>query len=415
MMKRRDFLHLTALVPVATAIPGAVLTGSPANAAPATKAAQQVPPTLVLVELAGGNDGLNTVIPYADPAYYQLRGGLAIARDQVLPLGPVLGLHPALKPLMPMWAAGRMAVVSGVGYPAPDRSHFRSIEIWETASDSDTYRNDGWLAAAFPKHRAGRLGVNGSPVTSMNGLVLGDQDLGPLHGPSSTGIVMAKPEAFFRLAQRMAGPNKDDATSKRIRSRLAANPALAHILGVQEGIVANAAHLERTLDASQQPSGFDRTPFSRQLVTAARLILGGADLPVIKVTLGGFDTHANQRPKHARLLAQLGSGLAAFCNALKGSPRWASTLVLTYSEFGRRAASNGSGGTDHGTAAPHIVLGGAVRGGHFGAQPRLDRLSAGDMRHTVDFRQVYATVAKQHLRAAGIPQNVAQHTPLGFL
>jgi len=389
-MQRRNFLQIAAMVPAAAALsPSLSLarTGRPS-------------PTLVLVELAGGNDGLNTVIPYADPAYARLRPNLAIERSQVVQLGASLGLHPALAPLRGAWKDRELAVISGVGYADPNRSHFRSIEIWETGSASDTYLDDGWLARALPSHQA--------TAVPIDGLVLGDRDLGPVHGANNRGILMARPEAFFRLARALGAPSA--------KARAAANPALAHILRVQGDIAKAAYSVEKLLDAAPEPKGtWEQNRFAKQLNTVAKLMLAGADIPVFKVTLGGFDTHANQPGKHQRLLATLGKALAAFRRAVRPSKRWGSTLVLTYSEFGRRAAENGSRGTDHGTAAPHFAMGGAVKGGHYGKTPSLTALSAGDLVHTVDFRQVYATVLKRHFHLSKLDPALAGQRPLNFL
>lgn len=340
-------------------------------------------PVLVLIELNGGNDGLNTVIPYADPAYARLRPRLGIARDQVLQLDGALGLHPALEPLMGAWKAKELAVVSGLGYPEPDRSHFRSIDIWETASDSDEYLEEGWLTRV--------LGTGASGPMALEGLAVGD-DPGPFVGRDSKAIVISTPGNFIALAREIPDPP----------ALLSGNPALDHILGVQRDVREAARVIETRLARGPEPGvEFPRGAWGKQLEVAARFIVSGVPFRALKVQLGGFDTHANQLGRHARLLGQLATGLAALRQALQRHGRYRSTLIMTYSEFGRRVAENGSGGTDHGTAAPHFVMGGGVKGGLYGQQPSLVDLQGGDLRHHLDFRRLYATVAERWLGVRG--------------
>ena len=325
---------------------------------------------LVLVELKGGNDGLNTVIPYADPQYAALRPRLAIARDQVVALTESTGLHPSLAPLKALWDRKELAVVQGVGYPQPNLSHFRSIEIWDTASRSDEYLEQGWLARAFA--------LSPSPSDfAADGVVVGPNAMGPLSGKGVRAIALSNPEQFLRNA-RLA---RDEGR--------AANGALAHILAVEHDVTLSAQrlHARRTFATE-----FPRSAFGNSANTAAQLAANEAGIAVVRVSLGSFDTHANQLGTHANLLKQLAEGLVALRSALMEAGRWDSTVVATYAEFGRRPRENQSGGTDHGSAAAHLVLGGAVKGGLYGARPALDRLDAnGNPPFVVDFRGYYAT------------------------
>ena len=325
---------------------------------------------LVLVELKGGNDGLNTVIPYADPNYAALRPRLAIARDNVVQLTEATGLHPSLAPLKALWDRHELAVVQGVGYPQPNLSHFRSIEIWDTASASDEYLEDGWLARAFA--------LSPSPADfAADGVVVGPNAMGPLSGRGVRAIALSNPEQFLRSA-RLA---HDEGASR--------NPALAHILRVEHDVTVSAERLRvmRAFDTE-----FPRNPFGNSASTAAQLAANDAGIAVVRLTLGSFDTHANQLGTHANLLKQLAEGLVALRAALVELGRWDDTVIATYAEFGRRPRENQSGGTDHGTAATHLVLGGAVKGGLYGAAPRLDSLDAtGNVAYAIDFRSYYAT------------------------
>ena len=328
---------------------------------------------LVLVELKGGNDGLNTVVPYADPTYYALRPRIAVRRDDVLQLDDRTGLHPALAPLLPMWQARELAIIQGVGYPEPNLSHFRSIEIWDTASRADEYLTDGWLARAFAAAR---------PPTGFaaDGVVVGSSELGPLAGGGARAVALANTEQFLRQA-KLAQP-----------AQARGNRALAHILKV-EGDIAQAA---ASLNGNRQfRTEFPPGPFGNAVRTAAQVIASEAGVAAVRLTLNGFDTHQNQPGAHANLLRQLAEGLVALRAALQELARWDSTLILTYAEFGRRAQENGSNGTDHGTANAHFALGGRVKGGLHGEAPRFDRLDGGNLVHAVDFRSVYATALEK--------------------
>ena len=330
---------------------------------------------LVLVELKGGNDGLNTVIPYADNEYYRLRSEIAIPRDQVLQLNERTGLHFSLKPLMPLWQARELAIVQGVGYPQPNLSHFRSIEIWDTASSSQEYLAEGWLSRVFAS----------DPVPkrfAADGLVVGSQDLGPFSGGDTRAITLANTEQFLRQA-RLAG----DAGLQ------VANPALAHILKVENDIQQAASHLKSNYEFKTE---FPATQFGNSLKNASQVIAGGGGVAAIKVSLNGFDTHSGQPGTQQRLLVELAEGLAAFKSALVETNRWNSTLIMTYAEFGRRPQENLSHGTDHGTSNAHFMIGGKVKGGLYGSAPLLKQLDGnGNLAFGVDFRSLYATAVEK--------------------
>jgi uncharacterized protein (DUF1501 family) len=354
---------------------------------------------LLLVELKGGNDGLNTVVPYADPRYLQLRPSLGVARERTLQLDEHVGLHEKLAPLMESWTAGDLAVVQGVGYANPNRSHFRSIEIWDTASAASQTLSEGWVARAFDGSRLPRgLGVD-CIVIDTNSL--------PMMGPELRTIVMQDAESFLRQATAMTG---------KAGVSDGGNLALRHLLAVRQEVNAAAAGLSDRLRAAQAPAQeyAGGTPFGRQLDLATRVITAGVPVVAVKVALGGFDTHANQAPAHETLLSVLATGLATFRRNMIAAGRWDDVVLMTYSEFGRRAKQNASGGTDHGTSAPQFVMGGEVKGGLHGAQPSLGDLQDGDLRHTVDFRDVYSTLARGCWgKQASFGQRQVQ--PLGFL
>ncbi len=334
---------------------------------------------LLLVELKGGNDGLNTLVPYADPAYRQLRPGIGVAREHVLPLDERVGLNGKLEPLMDSWKAKDLAILQGVGYPLPNRSHFRSIEIWDTASSSNQTLSEGWIARAFEETKLPKGSGVDAIVTDTNSL--------PVTGPELRTIVMQDAENFLRQAQGMKEIAGGGGGS---------NPALRHLLSVRQEINGAAIGLRDRLRDGPAPANAypNEFGFGRQLDLATRLLMAKVPVVAIKVALGGFDTHAGQVPVHERLLAALAANLAILRKNLIAADLWNDVVVMTYSEFGRRAKQNASGGTDHGTSAPHFAMGGKVRGGLHGVYPSLTDLADGDLRHTVDFRNVYSTLAQ---------------------
>jgi uncharacterized protein (DUF1501 family) len=363
-MKRRDFLLASGAAGVAFLAPRLAL---------AQGEAAGYSRLLVLVELKGGNDGLNTVVPYTDSAYYGLRSRIAIRRDDVLQLDGRTGLHPSLAPLMPLWQAHELAIVQGVGYPSPNLSHFRSIEIWDTASRAEEYLTNGWLARTFAA----------APVPkgfAADGVVVGAAELGPLAGGGARAVALANTEQFLRQA-KLAQP-----------AQAKGNRALAHLLKVEADVHQAAAGMSGNREFRTQ---FPQGPFGNAVRTAAQVVASEAGVAAVRISLNGFDTHQNQPGTHANLLRQLGEGLVALRAALQELGRWDSTLVMTYAEFGRRPQENGSNGTDHGTAAAHFALGGRVKGGLYGDAPRLDRLEGGNLVHAVDFRSLYATALER--------------------
>jgi len=360
-MDRRNFLSAIGAATISAWMPGAAFAQRPGAS---------YDRLLVLVELKGGNDGLNTVVPYTDPAYAQLRPRLAVARDQVLQLDQQAGLHPSLEPLMASWKNQELAVVQGVGYPGPNLSHFRSIDIWDTASGSNEYLTDGWLARAFAAAPA--------PATfAADAVVVGGAEMGPLRG-GTRAIALANPEQFLRQA-RYAAP-----------AGQARNAALQHILRVEENIAQAATRLSGNRAFATE---FPAHPFGNAVRIASQLVAGEAGIAAVKIALGGFDTHSGQPGRHAQLLKALAEGMAALKSALVELGRWDTALVMTYSEFGRRPRENLSNGTDHGTAGAHFLLGGRVKGGLYGQSPALSRLDGnGNLPFAVDFRDLYATV-----------------------
>jgi uncharacterized protein (DUF1501 family) len=344
---------------------------------------------LVLLTLYGGNDGLNTVIPYENGNYLGGRATLGYQPDQVLPLGEGLGLHPNLGRLKGLWDAKRLAIVRGVGYPNPDRSHFRSTDIWQSAMPDDQVVT-GWLGRWLDVTGSDPLraiSVGGSLPRIFGGEKAAGAavPVGELTLPGSPAVR----SAFAAMSQASAGASPMAArVAQSGRDLLAVDDALAQLLAGQpeNGDVAGSTSLEGTGGANS---------LLPQLQLVAKLVKAGAPTRVYGVSLGGFDTHANEKETHARLLADVDEAVGAFFTSLEGSPAVSRVVLVAYSEFGRRVAANGSNGTDHGTAAPMFVAGAPVKGGFYGDDPSLTNLDHGDLKYTTDFRAVYTTLLQE--------------------
>jgi uncharacterized protein (DUF1501 family) len=375
--------------------------GSPTAARPPAPAAGAVPTTaggapstkdgiLVLLTLYGGNDGLITLIPFEDGNYLGGRSALGYQPNEVLPLSDGLALHPNLKGLKGLWDAKQLAVVRGVGYPNPNRSHFRSMDIWQSAVPDDQ-EVTGWVGRWLDKTgddplRA--LSIGGSLPRifggdSAAGAAIPVGELTLAGGPtvrSAFAAAMDPSAPASPLAARVAQSGKD---------LLTVDDAITHLLAGQP------ANDEATAGSTSLEGTGGANALTPQLELVARLVKAGSPTRVYGVSLGGFDTHANEKATHAGLMADVDTAVTAFFKSLEGSPAGSRVVLVAYSEFGRRVAANGSGGTDHGTAAPMFVAGPRVKGGFYGDEPSLTNLDNGDLRFTTDFRSVYATLLEQ--------------------
>jgi len=361
-LSRRALIQLSSMASVTALLPSGILAQSRAKNEK----------TLVLIELHGGNDGLNTVIPYMQEEYYANRPNIHIPKKDQIKLTSDIALHPSLKPLLDLTKDESLAIVSGLGYPEPNRSHFRSIEIWDTGSSSDEYLQSGWLAKP-------RLDISAN--TMADAIVIG-RNAAPVLSASNRTIVINSVDKFYRQAKKM---DRVDAVST--------NESLRHLLRTQSDINKMSDVLKSKLSRQKiSIPEFKGGTFGRQMREVAKLMLLGNAAPVIKVSIGGFDTHQNQQKIQAQLLKQLADGVTSFQTFIQKAGLWNNVMLMTYSEFGRRVKENSSGGTDHGTAAPHFILGGNVKGGYYGSQPLLSDLDNGDLKFTTDYRRVYQTV-----------------------
>lgn len=349
---------------------------------------------LVVVTLYGGNDGLNTVVPASDKAYQDARPDLAYEPDQVLGIGDGLGLSPGLKGLKGLWDSHDLAVVRGVGYPEPDRSHFRSMAIWQTASPG-TAVPTGWLGRWLDAS-------GGDPLHALSV----EPTLPPLLAGSTTAAA-SMPVGGLKLPNGDVGTafaalGKPSAGEEQWRAAAAGSIADLHeavrVLGgaVHDGTEADEDEDEERTKGASAGGG---SQLKAQLDLVAGLVEAGVPTRAYSVSLGGFDTHADERGTQERLLSELDAALTGFAGRMRRTDRGKQVVVLVYSEFGRRVHANGSDGTDHGTAGPVFLLGHRVNGGLYGEQPSLTDLADGDLQATTDFRDVYAAVLQDVLGA----------------
>ncbi len=390
---RRKFLQSLA----ATGGVLAFSTRPPALLAQAAREAKAPAPDgriLVLVQLAGGNDGLNTVAPFADDEYRRRRPSLALGRDTVHKLNDSLGLHPQMEGFKELFDAGTVAVVQGVGYPNPNRSHFRSMDIWHSARPDIEHKRDGWMGRAMDavaRQLSGRA----------PGLALGTARL-PLALVSTRVTVPTVRSLEDYQLQLGADTPANLKLRRRMMRELAGNPASSDtdldFLRRTAGTALDTAEKMSAIARDYQSAvAYPETGLGQRLKTVAQLIAADLGARVYFVTLDGFDTHAEQEGAHAALLGQLSGAVTAFAKDLKAHGLDKCVLTATFSEFGRRVKENGSLGTDHGAAAPLFLIGSAVKAGVHGAHPSLVDLDQGDLKHHTDFRQVYATLLERWL------------------
>ena len=397
-MKRRDFLKYSALSSTAFMVPS-FLSGFSGNRLENSRSGK----ILVVVQLSGGNDGLNTVVSYRNDVYYQNRPSLAIKRDEVLRVSDELGFNPKMVGMQWLYDEGLLSIVNSVGYPNPDRSHFRSMDIWHTASDSDQYLSNGWLGRY--------LDSNCQECSSpYHALEVDDQLSLALKGKERNGFAMSNAgqlkrvtdNRFLQAIAKTQGPEHEE--------------KVAYLYKTMIDTQSSADYLYQQSTVYKSKVDYPRTPFGQDLKQVAELITADTDTRIYYVSLTGFDTHANQRNQQERLLQQYAEGMKAFVTDLKQNDLLDDTLVLTFSEFGRRVKQNASRGTDHGTANNLFLIGNDLKKpGFFNEAPDLENLDEGDLIYQMDFRRIYATILERWLDAdpAGILPGVFE--PLDFV
>jgi uncharacterized protein (DUF1501 family) len=346
---------------------------------------------LVVVQMSGGNDGLNTIVPYSDDAYHRVRPAIGIPAAAVLKLNDRIGFNPALKGLNALYAQGQLAIVQGVGYPNPNRSHFEATQIWETAAP-DRPQQYGWLGRYLDR----RYPTGAKPPSLFEAVSLGDTLPAALVASHVEVPAIGALGAFSYNAGRDLA-EKQSAGVLYDGARAGQSPYLAMIASTARDAYHGGDVLRAETAAFTNKATYPKDGFSQQLALAARMIGSTAGSKIVFVSIGSFDTHAGQRAQQDRLLGYLGDGLLAFYADLAAHGLDRKVMTMTFSEFGRRVTQNASNGTDHGTAMPLFVIGGGVKGGIYGDHPSLTDLDAGDLKYAIDFRSIYATVIEKWL------------------
>ncbi|MDP6103840.1 MAG: DUF1501 domain-containing protein [Gammaproteobacteria bacterium] len=333
---------------------------------------------LVLIELKGGNDGLNTVIPYSDKLYYSKRPKINIPPKDVIKINSKIGLHPSLNYFAELYQNNEISIIQNVGYHKPNKSHFASIDIWERASRD--IRSNGWLYELFRINNPDRL-IDSIVFSGSTGF---------FKGPKSNYIKINSISSFIKEAKLI------DITSTNFN---ATNENQQYLLDSNRLINKVSTELENKIGQTKWKSMANKTPLDRQLTQVSQLMNANIKIPVFKVSIGGFDTHADQGEVHHELLNELDNAVSSFSKYIKKQGLWDNTIVLTYSEFGRRIAENGNNGTDHGEASCMFCIGGNVKGGVFGGKVDLQSTHKDNLIYKVDFKEVYSTLEKKWFKA----------------
>jgi len=430
LQTRREFLSTgikgLGLVAASAYVPAFV--ARTASAVPAESDAS----ILLVLQLSGGNDGLNTVVPFANDLYYRARPTIGIPGNTALKINDQIGLHPSLAPLKAEFDAGHMAIIQNTGYPNPNRSHFRSMEIWHTAADSDGPRLvNGWLGRYFDAQCAGsdphkvienaEIGVSFGKImpqafrnTANVGLAIDNPNTFQWNASGETvALAHAQEEIFSRLNQPggiSASPMSSMATLGAIDD--SAPETLDFLRHTAMNAMLAGDRIRSILGKESARVPYPQSELGNQLGMISKLIGGGFPTRVYYAYQGGFDTHANQLGTHARVLGDVAQAVGAFRNDLRNQKNSARVLILAFSEFGRRVAENGSAGTDHGAAAPVFLFGDQIKAGVHGHAPDLASLVDGDIVHETDFRHVYATVLERWLGVGSAPLLGRNFTPL---
>lgn len=373
-MKRRDFLKQSSLASSLFFVPNFV------------KAFEKVAKEslgykkLVIIQLSGGNDGLNTIIPYTNDIYYKKRPGLSVPKNELIKVTDELGFHQSLAPLKNLYDQGYLSIINNVGYPNPNRSHFRSTDIWQTASDANQYLDTGWLGRYIEQF--GKMPYTGIELDDSLSLIM--------KGESMNGIATKNPRTLFANTQT---PYFKKVLNHQSDAHLSEHN-LGYLYKTMIEAKSSAKYIYETSKTYKSSLEYPKNPFGKQLKTTSEFINSNLDSSVYYVSMGGFDTHANQENRQKKLLKTYSESIEVFINDLKQNDTFKDTLVITFSEFGRRLQQNAAGGTDHGAANNVFIIGENLKTkGFYNDAPNLLNLdSNGDLIHSVDFRSIYATV-----------------------
>lgn len=400
MTNRRDFIKITSLASASLMVPQFLKGSSSFLTAGQGK-------ILVVIQLSGGNDGLNTVIPYRNDEYYRLRPNLAYAKDETIQLNDEMGLHPAMEGIADLWDNGELCIINSVGYPNPNRSHFRSMDIWQTASDENQYLQTGWMGRWLDSQ------CKNNSCHAYDAVEIDEALSLALKGENVKGLSFTDYNKYFNIA-----------STPYLKKLAAANGTPSHndtpAEYLQKTFVDAIQSADIIHDKTKKYTSFAAYPqhaLAKKLKTVADLIKAETPTMVYYVSISGFDTHAGQKFFHNNLLKQYSESVKAFTEDLRKAGRFDDVIVMTFSEFGRRAKENGSKGTDHGTASNVYIMGGKLRKKGFlnGAANLTDLDEEGDIKYKVDFRQVYSTLLNDWMQADAKTILGKQYSSLGFV
>lgn len=415
-MRRRDFLKQSALTTAGTTLIPHFLKAFEMNQLVAAPVSGK---TLVIVQLSGGNDGLNTVVPFRNDIYYRERPTLAITRDKVLAINDEIGFNPALESLKSLYDDGLVTIVNNVGYPNPDRSHFRSMDIWQTASDANQYLQTGWVGRYLDANCTGKTSCQPHRNVGPRAIEVDDTLSLALKGNDVNGLAMLDPRKLYNQTRSGLVGNLANVSSSDSHDNV------GYLYKTLAETVSSADYL---YDKSKQSGAgvvhvakgtYPATELGNRLKTVSELIQSGVSTSVYYVSISGFDTHINQPNQQERLLRQYGDAVKAFMGDMKVSNRLNDVLLMTFSEFGRRVKQNASNGTDHGTANNVFLIGGGLpadtQSRVFNEAPNLTNLDEGDLRYSVDFRNIYAALLRNWLKTDDFAILGRKFEPLGFV
>lgn len=384
ILNRRRFLQVGSLASAATLMPRFLK---------ALEKGSLVPPgnkVLVVIQLSGGNDGLNTVIPYRNDIYYKMRPSLGIKQQQALSLNDELGIHPALTGLKGLYDDGSLGILNNVGYPNPDRSHFRSMDIWHSASNAADYWSTGWIGRYLDAQCKGC----DKPTQALE---IDDTLSLALKGDAAKGLALTDPnrlsgtssDPYFRELLKAHGAAKDDGHHN-----------VDYLYKTMAETISSASYIQQQFRTYKSKESYPNSELGKNMKTISELIMSDINTKVYYVSHGSFDTHVGQQGQQERLFKQLDEAVSVFVQDLKKNNRFQDVVVMTFSEFGRRVGQNASGGTDHGTANNMFLIGGGLQQkGLLNEGPDLTDLQEGDLKYKVDFKSVYATLLKKWLGA----------------
>jgi uncharacterized protein (DUF1501 family) len=359
---------------------------------------------LVVLQLSGGNDGLNTVIPVRNDIYYRERPGLAIAKEKTLILNGEAGLHPSLTNLKSLFDEGNLSILNNVGYPNPDRSHFRSMDIWQTASNSNEYLSSGWVGRYLDAQCTGCS----KPTQALE---MDDMLSLALSGDQMKGIAVRDPKRLFETSQ---DPFFKEILQAGLHEKVE-DPS-SYLYKVMAETISGADYIFQQSKLRPSVTVYPNSEIGKNLKTIASLISSDINTRVYYVSLGSFDTHADQQVKQGKLFSDLNEAIKPFTDDLKANHRFEDVLIMSFSEFGRRVGENGSGGTDHGTANNMFLISGGLKTkGLLNEMPDLSDLTEGDLNQRIDFKRVYATVLNKWLEADDFKILGRQYEYLNFI